>query len=90
MEVSNRKSYELITYPFRMLSSCLLPVEIRMHFLRFSRSSEAVTKPLAEGYIKLEDNSPPSRSVTYGKLLGSISNFFDFDLGEAFDSQESP
>jgi hypothetical protein len=37
------------TYPPRMESNCLLPVEMRTTFLRWWWSSIAVTKPEAEG-----------------------------------------
>jgi len=45
-------------YPFRQASSCLLPVEILIHFLRIWPSSAAVMKPLVVGCTVNEGSGP--------------------------------
>lgn len=90
MKVSGHgPSQEHKTNPFKILSSCLLPVEIRIHFLRTWPSSAAVMKPLADGWKTSAKFQTPFEGRTYSKLLSRVFDLLDLDFREAFDAKES-
>lgn len=74
-----------------MESNCLLPVEMRTTFLRWWKSSIAVMKPEAEGWVMLVIGlgSGRLRYDTDQAFLDSFFDLFDFYFAESFDFEES-